>query len=105
MLRTVILASYPEAASQLRAALEESNRFYIEQSAPKLPDSKELELSLRVHVPDVVFVEVESLEKTTEIIHIIEALAPGLPVVEAHFPRLHAGDPRAAPGAAPAGFH
>ena len=81
MLRTVILASYPEAASQLRAALEESNRFHVEQSAPKLPDSGELELSLRVHVPDVVFVEVESLEKTTEIIHIVEVMAPGLPVV------------------------
>jgi pilus assembly protein CpaE len=91
MLRAAVIASKPSVFPQVREMLANSDTVELGRSLDFYPSESEVMRFLQAHVPSIVFVDFESMEKALEIISTIERTNPGTQIIALHGGRYDPG--------------
>jgi len=81
MIRTIIVGTDSKDGESLESILQRSGRFVPVRTLREFKQGYELERELRVHVPDTVFVSVNSEASLAGVHGVVKTTVPGTPVV------------------------
>src|SRR5215469_7747321 len=82
--RSIIICPNQELAARLQPALEATGEISVGRSLHRYPNAVDLVRTLRAHVPEVVFLSFEALDKALEVVHLLESEAEGIQIVAVH---------------------
>jgi pilus assembly protein CpaE len=81
LLRGIIICPDEDLAKKLETAAQATGELTIGRVLNKYPTGVELTRAVRTHVPEVVFVSFEQLDKAQEVVLLLKAEADGIPVI------------------------